>query len=517
LTDLVIFHYHFLPGGVTDVVTSALISYLNHSKGISCIKVVSGRLQNLDIIKNKIMSAVPETKMLSLTFEVFPYIDYVEKIDTDINAEILQRELESRYSLDKNVWWIHNYHLGKNPIFTKALLNILHTSQQRMVFQIHDFPECSRYALLNRLKEYIKDDFYPQNNNVKYVVINNRDRQNLINAGMNKNSVFLLENPIQLVNWTCESQSKTLVTLSKKWTESFPSWKKNEKYMLYPVRAIRRKNIAEAALLATLSEKNLIITLPGISETEKKYSEKCKKIFSEGLTPGMFGIGINIESNGLSFKDLITASSLILSSSIQEGFGYLYLNSMNWGKPLLAKDLDILSSFKKSFTGFPSYFYEKLSVPINLENRKDLLEQYLKKFNNLKSQMNHKIISDLKEKIISIFNEEYVDFSYLSLDEQINVLHRIKNENDYREKCKKINIFLINKLNSLIVRETIPSHKTLQENWSLKSYSIKSEKIVNSFTNEPIYLVENLKDLFIYETMLLNFADPQYLRLLYDE
>ena len=43
---------------------------------------------------------------------------------------------------------------------------------------------------------------------------------------------------------------------------------------LYPVRAIRRKNIFEAALIAMIAGNggNLIQTLPGISDQEIKYS-----------------------------------------------------------------------------------------------------------------------------------------------------------------------------------------------------------------------------------------------------
>ena len=48
--DLIIFHYHLLPGGVTDVIKHAL-SALSGMEGIRSLKVVCGRSSNIETVQ----------------------------------------------------------------------------------------------------------------------------------------------------------------------------------------------------------------------------------------------------------------------------------------------------------------------------------------------------------------------------------------------------------------------------------------------------------------------------------
>ena len=515
--NLVIFHYHFLPGGVTDVVTSAVISYLTHNEFINRITIVSGRPANLDRLIQKIKETIPTSRTLSIESHIISSIDYQENLSNDVTTESIKREILDNFSSNKNIWWIHNYHLGKNPYFTEALLEISNKGIQNMIFQIHDFPECSRYALMNRLNKKISLDLYPQNKNTKYVVINNRDYKNLIDAGINEKTVTLLENPIQCIDWIPEIDNQVLHSLSEHYSSAFPGWKNNKSYMLYPVRAIRRKNIAEAALLASLSDKNIIISLPGVSDSEIQYSKSCEEIFTEGLSPGMFGIGFTIEEHNLSFRDLINSSSMIISSSVQEGFGYLFLNSMNWGKPLLGKDLDILTSFKESFNGFPSYFYKSIHVPLDLSDRHYLESEYTNKIQSLKNELKSSKIEQLDLLIPQLFANEFVDFSYLTLKLQIKVLRKIKTDKNFKKKCEEKNKNIIKIIDNFFAERVTGNHEILQKNWSFESYSLKTNEILRSFNeNSDIWEQKTPKN-STSETLQNYFASLEYLRLLYDE
>ncbi len=463
LKNLIIFHYHFLPGGVTDVVTSAVIAYMRKSIYINRVTIVSGRTANTEKLLSKIRKSIPDEKKDSVHFEHMPSIDYLENLSQNESAETVAAALLNRYKSKDNVWWIHNYHLGKNPYFTKALLGILKNNNQKMVLHIHDFPECSRYSLLNRLRENIREDLYPINKNVHYAVINNRDYNYLRNAGIQEELISLLENPISPVIFKEDAQRKTLSTLSGELSSSFSSWKEEEPYMLYPVRAIRRKNIAEAAIIAVLSDRNLIVTLPGESDAEKKYSDKCLEIFKRGLVPGMFGIGFAIENHNISFQELISSSSLILSTSVQEGFGYLFLNSMNWGKPLFARDLDILESFKESFENYPAYFYDKIKVPLNESDKTDLLHFYKEKIESSPIRVEKRDKERLNRSFSKILKEEYIDFSYLSLDMQITILEKLKSDNLFLLKCRAINNNQIKIINKYFDVNVSPNHEILEK------------------------------------------------------
>lgn len=499
------------------MVTSAVSSYLQYSKEINSVKIVCGRDQNLEKMKKNILSHVSVRMKRQLSFETYPILDYFENLESEVSTETIIEELSRKFLSADSIWWVHNYHLGKNPYFTKALLRISETTKQNMVFHIHDFPECSRYSLLNRLKEYIKDDLYPQSDNIKYVVINRRDYNYLLKAGLRKDSLFLLENPIKISGTDFNRTKETDSRLSEELAKDFPRWNKGEPYMLYPVRAIRRKNIAEAALLAVLSDKNVIVTLPGVSEKEKPYSDKCNTIFRKGLAPGMFGIGFDIEKYGISFDELIASSTMIISTSVQEGFGYLFLNSMNWGKPLLAKDLNILKSFKKSFEGFPATFYKAIYIPLNIEQKKELIDLYLKKITSLNQQLSQEALSALRNEIRKIFDSEEIDFSFLTLKMQIMVLEKIKNDSLFRKKCMECNENILKKIDEYFLINISPNHEALEKNWSFKSYCNKSDEIIKSFSLKRHDLIQKRGLPTIFETMKDLFATADNIRLIYDE
>ena len=515
--DLLIFHYHFLPGGVTDVVTSSAVAFLNYSMYISTIKIICGRKDNLDKILRKIKEAIPDEKKERISIDVLPSIDYFDNIDGGTNSEIIRKELINRYSSGDSLWWIHNYQLGKNPYFTKALIDISKNTDQKIIYHIHDFPECSRYKLLDSLNHIVKGDLYPQKDNIRYVVINKRDQNYLLNAGMQKEIVYLLENPINIVQFNTINHNTVLKKLSERAEKNFPQWQKNEKYMIYPVRAIRRKNVAEAALLSSLSGKNIILTLPGVSKREINYSNKCREIFTGSLAPGMFGIGLEIEDLGISFDQLVSASSLIISSSVQEGFGYLFLNSMNWGKPLIARDLDILSDFKDSFREYPSHFYNKLHIILEEKDKIELQDLYSQKLERIKKYLGKKTSKQLKKSFFNIINADSIDYSFLTLEIQIKILRKIKNDNKYRDKCMHMNSTIIEHINSFIEEEPEANHKILEENWSHKSYNRICEGIIQSFENKYNFPAQYKPEKTISETLQSYFADIQYLRLLYDE
>ena len=292
MTKLLIFHYHLLPGGVTGVITSALRAVLDYLPEITQITVVTGQAENIasvyDSANRQLSQPLPDGK---LKIEVLPEIAYLND-DTAGNpigvkafgqpeTSILRLKelLTARYSGENVFWWIHNYHLGKNPIFTAALLDIIRVRpEQRILLQIHDFPECSRYENIAFLREYVKSSLYPVSPGVRYLVINNRDRDFLIQAGIDPAQVFLLHNPIVTDKKNLPERTDARKHLNKLFA-SQSSFVPDAPVLLYPVRTIRRKNILEAALICKISKYpvNLIVTLPGISEQEKPYSDLVEK------------------------------------------------------------------------------------------------------------------------------------------------------------------------------------------------------------------------------------------------
>ncbi|MBB6478371.1 hypothetical protein [Spirochaeta isovalerica] len=517
MKHLIIFHYHFLPGGVTDVVISAVQAYLSNSGEIDKITIVSGRQDNMDKVREKIILSLSSDQKRRLEIIIIDEIDYQERLEKGVCSDSIKKRLTIDFSGDESVWWIHNYHLGKNPYFTKALLEIARDTSQKMVFHIHDFPECSRYELFHSLTSIIKGDIYSSEDNVRYAVINSRDFNNLKNAGIPDRRLFLLENPISLENLKKREEINVSSSLTKAFSRQFPGWKADEPYMIYPVRAIRRKNVAEAAFLAMISDKNVIVTLPGVSQREEGYSTRIKEIFESGLAPGLFGIGFDLDKADLFFPELIASCSAVLSTSVQEGFGYLFLNSLNWGKPLIARDLDVLESFKPVFAEHETFFYDRLNVPSSSLDIPALVQLYREKIGSLSTYLPDSLLEMLETEIDNQLNQISIDFSLLTLKMQIEVMKLLKEDSHFMNQCRRDNSIVVDHIKKSFITDCSHRKDILEKNWSYKIYSDKTDAILHSFSNTIPLAKHKRPSNFIYETTLQKFATIPYLRLIYDE
>ncbi|HVP18318.1 MAG TPA: hypothetical protein VMU36_04925, partial [Spirochaetia bacterium] len=112
--DLVVFHYHLLPGGVTTVIRQGVEALARFSRRAARVRIVAGRVPQDG-------QAFPGTEVIC-----FPDIDYASErsLGGPIWKERAQRladTLREHFGGNDAVWWVHNYHLGKNPLFTEAL------------------------------------------------------------------------------------------------------------------------------------------------------------------------------------------------------------------------------------------------------------------------------------------------------------------------------------------------------------------------------------------------------------
>ena len=176
--DLVIFHHHLMPGGVTSVIRLGAEALLKHSSRVSRIRIVAGRLpENGPSIPGAQITCMPEIDYAPAP----PFSRFLWKQRARHLAEIL---LE-RFGGNGAVWWVHNYHLGKNPLLTEALLHIAALADgPRMILQPHDFPEAGRYDNLRALDRSITAPLYPCGPRVRYALINRRDLGLLKRAGL---------------------------------------------------------------------------------------------------------------------------------------------------------------------------------------------------------------------------------------------------------------------------------------------------------------------------------------------
>jgi hypothetical protein len=514
--SLTILHYHLLPGGVTDVIVLSVRAILCQMKEVENITIAYGRQDNADRVRKKILAGLDPSAEKKLSFCCLPTLDYGEKQEYLPTPSALLASLEEHFPGKDNLWMVHNYQLGKNPVLTQALLMAAENENRPLLFQIHDFPECSRYANLAALKQGTDKNNYPQRKNLAYCVINDRDRNYLIDAGLNKENIWLLNNPVPLGTTKKADPDTVKAALYKKYASSFPGMKEKGKFVFYPVRSIRRKNLFEAAFLLkmTAQETNFVVSLPGISPTELAYTHLAEQAFKEGIISGLWGIGADEETEQLNYPNFWAASDIIISPSIQEGFGYLYLNALHWRKPLFARSLDIMGGFRSLFDPSSSHFYDQVSLPLTEKEKRTLRTLYKDKLDNLTPFMPAGRKESLSMELEEIFKEDRFCFSYLTPQMQYDYLIKMNRDSIFRNEAASLNQGNLDALEKLFQADVPDKDKAIGETFGEENYIATLRSLMDSLNRGCI---EEREDKDIQGRLEERFFSLPYLRLLYGE
>jgi len=509
------------------VVRQAVEAFQHHLPRIRSVELVAGE------IPGQFQASIRESGWKCRELPQIGYLQPGERHRKSVAREAvkLAEVLLGSFGSDDSVWWIHNYHLGKNVVFTQALLEIIASGRaQRMILQIHDFPECGRFGNLRLLKDLLSRDPYPLSPWVRYAVLNQRDRQILLSAGIPEQAVFLLENPV-LRGLVPQRDTTIRSRLKRLFGPEFPSFDPHSPLLLYPIRTIRRKNALEALLLCILmqSPANILITLPGVSVSERPYSDLVRGVFDDRLCPGLWGIGSALEQRALSFDDLVAASDLVLSTSVQEGFGYLFINSLLWSLPLAARDLDILSGLKKDlFEGAPACFYDAIRVPV--EDAQSLTGSYRSKIKGLSPLIPRAERERLLAEVEQLVQDDQVDFSFLPVEDQEKMLREIATAASPKlESCRAANGVVLSRIEELLETQmqratdagTFVTEK-VDRRFGADAYSAGFRRILDSFGKPGEQVPGDAPsrrsgtDQGIAAGILRQFLRLEQLRLLYD-
>ncbi|MBA7670724.1 hypothetical protein ES703_78871 [subsurface metagenome] len=479
-------------------------------------------IERICLVAGRATDSLDLPENLQVEKKIFAPIDYLApeqalSLEPAEEGRKLAGKLLEGFGSKRSIWWVHNYHLGKNPIFTEALLQIIRSGfSQKMILQIHDFPECGRYQNLKLLQRILTQAPYPVHPDVHYAVLNSRDLNILLKAGIPSARVSLLENPIE-INAPAEKEKAVLKAgPAAAYLRSLPSFNPQAPLIFYPVRAIRRKNVLEAALIAKLlgESVNLMVTLPGISAPERSYSDLVAKGYLSGLIKGLWRIGTELDGKDFSFEDLAGASDLVLSSSIQEGFGYLFINALQWRLPLLARDLDILAGLRDLFEEYPAHFYSRILCPLKPISRKKISKAYHRKISNLKGTLARQELHRLEADLDELLKQELLDFSYLPPALQYSLLENLESK-WINAPLKEANKDLLNTARELLCAPAPDKTQDLEQRFGYGSYARSFESIAQKLLSpQPEQCSADPVD--IQQQIIKQFAEIEYLRLLYD-
>jgi hypothetical protein len=239
--------------------------------------------------------------------------------------------------------------LGKNPSLTAAV-SLLAESGERILLHPHDFAEDGRPGNYLSLSE-VYQRAYPTGHTIHYAALNQRDRGFLAHMLKDSSSrVHLLANAVPPSTPFSEFQEEKILDLP-------------ENLLLYPVRAVRRKNLGELALLASSHQDFHFANSLGPTNPEfTPIFEDWKQFGKELELPLTYGLG---EHTDASFPEMVGHAQSILSVSVAEGFGLGFLEPWTFGKGLCGRNLpDITSDFAELGVSLAN-LYDRLPIPLD--------------------------------------------------------------------------------------------------------------------------------------------------------
>ncbi|MDR2435166.1 MAG: glycosyltransferase family 1 protein [Treponema sp.] len=315
-------HYHLRQGGVTSVL-------LNQARAL----VKAG-------VEPLIIAGETPAADTGFPFALVPELAY-NRPGTELQAEEVRagavllaegilRAMEARWGAAADIVHMHNPLIQKNSLLIPAL-KLLAGRGLRLFLQNHDLAEDFRPDV------YTGDVEYPEN--CHYGVINSRDYECLRRAGLEAAGLHLIPNEVSSLR-------------------AAPGLERTR--YLYPVRAIRRKNIGEALLLSLFIPKgtSVAFTLPP-SEKDAASYRRWVAVASELGLPVEFELGLQHSLSGL-----LGGAVSALSTSVKEGFGFSFLEPWTAGRPLFGRRIEyVCADFERAGVRFDG-LYSSLEAPL---------------------------------------------------------------------------------------------------------------------------------------------------------
>ncbi len=393
-------------------------------------------------------------------------------------AESIISAISAKFGRKCDVLHVHNPTLAKNTDFLK-ILSELQRRKINLFLQIHDFAEDGRP------KVYFSDQYL---SDCHYGVINSRDYDILLKAGLKKeglHKIFNMVKPVTLRNRV-------------DYTDNI---------VLYPIRAIRRKNIGEAILLSLFfkNHEKLSITLPPNSPADF-YSYKGWIIFVKNKN-------LNVEfESGLKndFSNLVLSSRFLITTSISEGFGFSFIEpwcakKLIWGRKLP----DICRDFENNGINL-AHLYSKLLVPVEWIGKDNFYQKWKGCILRNCKQLNYDIEKLSIDKIFSqVIKNERIDFGLLDESFQKNIISHIMSSKNEKNELIRLNPYLAS------VGIVPDKQKLIKNNMkaAVSNYSkdIYKEKLIEIYKKVSNNSVSHSID----KKMLLScFLDPRHFSLL---
>lgn len=439
--NIAFIHYHLKPGGVTTVLKQQVATIKDRCE----VLVISGS---------------PVNDSLSFDAVHIPGLGYdseaTQPYSVDAVTEAVVQAIFSRWKTGCDVLHVHNPTLAKNHNFLKILTG-LQQKGFKLFLQIHDFAEDGRP------NAYFPDEYIPD---CHYGVINSRDYDMLLKAGLSPQGLHLIPN---MLNPFDAKDPDSPV----------------EKFVLYPVRAIRRKNIGEAILLSLFlkNRASVMITLPPNSPADIKAYTDWKKFVKDKNLNVIFEAGLTHD-----FKRLVLSADFLITTSITEGFGFSFLEPWSAGKLLWGRSLtDICRDFERNGIRL-DHLYTRLLVPLDWIGEKRFYAKWRTSILQSCARFNHNIDKqDILASFASIAQKGCIDFRLLHEGFQQEIISRVLSGIDPVNRLMDLNPFLLNPGETENKRELIQNNcHAIASHYNQKIYKQRLMKIYTHISTRSV-------------------------------
>ncbi len=325
-----IVHYHLDPGGVTTVICTT--SELLTRAGVRHV-----------ILTGESAETISQQRQI-------PGLGYLPH-PRDHTAEALTRDLVATATEALNgppdLWHFHNHSLGKNNFYPE-IISRLAAAGDCLLLQIHDLAEQGRPGNFPLITGH--PQIYPFSSRIHYAFLNTRDLAVFTHAGLPTENAALLPNPIL-------PRENSVLT-----NESTP-------LLFAPIRGIRRKNIGELVLIAALAPRGTRVAISrapldpvalAIHDTWRKFTERHHLPIGFDVTDRF----TPAQGADPGFESWIAHASHFVTTSVSEGFGLPFLESVAHGKPLLGRDLPHLTADHANQGIAWKNLYQRLLIPV---------------------------------------------------------------------------------------------------------------------------------------------------------
>ena len=442
---LIIIHYHLRPGGIRRVIELATPHICRHLDRINRVIIACGEARDGEWRKHftKQLRSLPVHFFVHRAFGYFSeHGASAGKFRASVAASL--NRLLNGLTGETAIVWAHNLGIGRNLILADELVQACQWRDIPLISHHHDWWFDNRWPRWKDIRrsgiqslDEIGEIIFPAEPVVRHAAINFADAS-VLKRYFGEQSGWL-PNPAsdgKAVHPADERKTRRWLD-EQVGNSGAPIW-------ILPARLLRRKNIAEALLLARwLRPDAWLITTGGPSSRDEiAYYEKLNDAVRKHDWHLELGVLAGGNSNKPSVADLIAASECVMLTSIQEGFGLPYLEAAAAKRPLIARSLpNIKPDLARFGFRFPQY-YDEVMVDTRLFDWENEQARQREKFSRWCGHL-PRIVQGLitKPPIVAARKRlRAVPFSHLTMDAQIEV---ISQPADYSWKlCAPLNRFL---------------------------------------------------------------------------